>query len=119
MSAGELVQRHPLCLNHFVDSEGMISSFGCPLHLPMIKTLTLMAFFCACLGLAEAQSNNLLVSGNFQTLKPWQANDNLQKAGKVTLLPKEQGVLIHNCGEIIVNCLQPELKRPHDYQHAP
>ncbi len=47
-------------------------------------------------GFAQAGSSNLLVSGDFQILEPWRANDHLRKTGKVTLLPNGQGVTIQN-----------------------
>jgi hypothetical protein len=62
----------------------------------MKRTLILMAIMCGGFGLARGQTSNLLVSGDFQTVQPWRANANLQKSGKVTLLPRDSGVLIHN-----------------------
>lgn len=64
----------------------------------MKSVITTLAFSIACasLSLAEAQECNLLASGNFERLEPWKANDHLQKNGRTTLVPKEQGVLIHN-----------------------
>ena len=69
---------------------------SCRGHSPMKRTLILLAIFCTSPGICHAQPGNLLASGDFESLKPWQANDHLQKHGRVTLMPKEQGVLIHN-----------------------
>lgn len=62
----------------------------------MTRLQILLALFCAGLGLGSAQADNLLVSGDFQTLEPWKANEHLEKHGKITLLPKEQGVTLYN-----------------------
>lgn len=51
---------------------------------------------CANLNPAHAQDGNLLASGNFEGMKPWQANDHLQQHGQTTLMPDQQGVRIHN-----------------------
>ncbi len=47
-------------------------------------------------GLDQTPAGNLLKSGDFQSLPPWQANEHLRKNGQVTVLPAEQGVMIHN-----------------------
>ncbi|MBM3852295.1 MAG: VCBS repeat-containing protein, partial [Verrucomicrobia bacterium] len=46
-------------------------------------------------GLA-AEPGNLIDDGDFQALKSWTANDHLRTEGKVTLLPQDRGVQIHN-----------------------
>ncbi|MCL4853827.1 MAG: hypothetical protein KJZ78_20915, partial [Bryobacteraceae bacterium] len=62
------------------------------------SVVAILAFSVACanLSLAHAENGNLLASGNFESMKPWQANDHLQKHGQTTLMPNEQGVRIHN-----------------------
>jgi hypothetical protein len=46
--------------------------------------------------LCFSQSGNLISEGDFSSLKPWTANENLKMRGKVSLLPDEQGVTIFN-----------------------
>ncbi len=46
--------------------------------------------------LGAAQEGNLLANGTFETLEAWTANENLRKNGQTTLLPEEQGVMLHN-----------------------
>jgi len=61
-----------------------------------ILTALVLSIACASLNLAHADDGNLLSSGNFETMKPWKANDHLREHGQTTLMPEEQGVLIHN-----------------------
>lgn len=55
---------------------------------------------CLCLlttaSAGHAQPGNLLRSGNFESLPPWQANAHLREHGQVTLLPGGQGVTVAN-----------------------
>jgi hypothetical protein len=61
-----------------------------------VVAILAVSIACTNLRLAHAEDGNLLASGNFESMKPWQANDHLQKHGQTTLMPTGQGVLIHN-----------------------
>jgi hypothetical protein len=62
----------------------------------MMKKIILLFTLLSIVLSSNAQSVNLLINGNFQSLKSWKSNDNLRKTGKVTLLPEEHGVTIYN-----------------------
>lgn len=61
-----------------------------------VVAILAVSIACANMSLAQAENGNLLASGNFESIAPWQANDHLQKHGQTTLMPNEQGVRIHN-----------------------
>ncbi len=61
-----------------------------------MKKVILFAFAILLAGSVFAQADNLLLNGDFKSLKQWKTNKHLAQKGKVTLVPAENAVTIFN-----------------------